>query len=43
MKKVAFGVLAALSLAALLAGVTLTQTACPAGEGEGEGEGEGTT
>ena len=39
MKKIAMQVLAVLSLAAVLGGVTLTQSACPApAEGEGEGE-----
>lgn len=38
MKKIAFKVLAALSMLAVLGGVALTQTACPGGEGEGEGE-----
>ena len=32
-------VLAVLSLAAVLGGVALTQTACPGTSGEGEGEG----
>jgi hypothetical protein len=41
MKKIASQFLAALSLAALVGGVALTQAACPASEGEGEGEGEG--
>ena len=41
MKKIALKVLAVLSLAAVLGGVALSQTACPAAEGEGEGEGEG--
>ena len=40
MKKVVFQVLAVLSLAAVLGGVALTQSACPTAEGEGEGEGE---
>ena len=39
MKKI-IKVLAVLSLAAVLGGVALTQTACP-GAGTGEGEGEG--
>lgn len=38
MKKIAFKVLAALSMLAVLGGVALTQTACPVSEGEGEGE-----
>ena len=36
MKKIAFKVLAALSMLAVLGGVALTQTACPVSEGEGE-------
>jgi hypothetical protein len=34
-------VLAVLSLAAVLGGVALTSSACPADTGSGEGEGEG--
>jgi hypothetical protein len=41
MKTVAFKFFAALSLTALLGGVALTSTACPAASSEGEGEGEG--
>lgn len=40
MKKIALQFLAALSMAALLGGVSLTSVACDDGAAEGEGEGE---